>query len=82
MKKLAVILLILGAAIAVSGICVYISAYHIENDNGGYGALARGMLGMLLIGLAILLAASSAAVFIDMYIKNKRKGQQQNEPKN
>lgn len=40
MKKLAVILLILGAVIAVSGIYVYISAYHIENDNGDYGALA------------------------------------------
>lgn len=74
LKMLAVILLILAAIIAVFGICVYISADYIENDIGGYGALAQGMRGMLLIGLALLFASSSAAVFIDIHIKNKRKG--------
>lgn len=37
---------------------------------------------LLVLGAAILLAVSSAAVFTDIHIKNKRKGKQQNESKN
>lgn len=71
MKKLAVILLVLGAAAAVPGIILMISANFISD---GWGALARSSQGLLLIGLALLLAASGGALFLDIHIKNKRKG--------
>lgn len=79
MKRLAVILLILGAAATVPSIICMISANYTKD---GYDALARSMLGIPIIGAAILLAVSSAAVFTDIHIKNKRKGKQQNESKN
>ncbi|MCM1165557.1 MAG: hypothetical protein NC299_03840 [Lachnospiraceae bacterium] len=78
MKIFAAALLILAAAAGVLGICVYVSASGIED---GWGALARGGLGLLIIGLALLLAVSGAAVFLDLYLKNKRNGKAGTLPK-
>lgn len=80
MKKFAVILLISSFVPLVLGITKCIRAKSIEAVNGGWGALPYIWLGIILIGLGLLLAASGAAILIDrLCLSKKRKGSNKNE---
>ncbi len=86
MKKFAKILLISAFAAGVLGAIMFIQAKPLAHVNGGWGALALGGIGLMIIGAAILLALSGGAILLDMYCisrkNNKLKRKNNNEPKN
>lgn len=83
MKKLEKILFILALIIAVPGIYLLCrSRVRAPEDIEGWGQFATGAFGIILIGIALLLAASGGAIILDrICLSRKRKEKNNNEYK-
>lgn len=81
MKKLEKILFILALINAAAGIGLYCWSLERDPDDiEGWGQLARGGVGIILIGIAILLAAWGGAIILDRFcLSRKRKRRNKDE---